>query len=126
MRSKTTRRSSPRRRAWRAAGLAAGLLVLPAVAGCGVSVTGHWQMLKAVPNKEVFCVDDATFRGDGTYTATTTLDGKTTVERGTYRFNGFKLILRPEAGGQRSYNAVRRLGRLEILDGDRKVILRKE
>ena len=113
-------------RAAHACRLAALLLIIPALNGCGVSVVGHWRMVQVVPNKEEFNIDDATFCRDGTYTATTTLEGKTTRETGTYRFNGFKLTLQPQAGGRRSYNAVRQLGKLEILAGKRKVVLKKD
>ena len=104
--------------------LALGLL-LPALGGCGVSVAGHWRMVEAVPNREVFGFDNATFNRDGTFTATTTLEGKTTDETGKYRFDGFKLTLQPRGGGRRSYHAMRRMGKLEIVDQDRKVLLKQ-
>ena len=112
-------------RAARISGLLALLLALPGLGGCGVSVVGHWQMVTAVPNKDVFCFDDASFRRDGTFSAIYTFEGKTTLETGTYDFNGFKLILQPQAGGRRSYSAMQRFGKLEIKAGQYKVVLKK-
>ena len=104
------------------------LPLLALLTGCGGSIAGHWHMVDAVPNKEVFSIDDATFARDGNYTATTTLEGKTTKETGTYRFSGFKIIFQPQAGGRRAYNATRKLGggRLVIFDTDRRVVLEKD
>jgi hypothetical protein len=101
-----------------------GVLLLCAT-GCGLSVTGHWRLIKAIPSKEVFAIDEAHFARDGSFTATVTIEGKTARETGKYEFNGFKLTLRPQAGGQRRYDAVERFGKLEVIDGERKVILQK-
>lgn len=94
-------------------------------AGCGFSVVGDWQLDKATPSREVFAIDDAHFARDGTFAATVTIEGKTAREEGTYEFNGFKLTLRPQAGGQRRWNAVERFGTLHVIDDERKVILKK-
>ncbi len=99
--------------------------VLVLTTGCGFSVAGHWRLVKATPSREVFAIDDARFARDGSFTATITIEGKTAREKGTYEFNGFKLTLRPQAGGQRRYDAVERFGKLEVIDGERKVILQK-
>lgn len=101
------------------------LLVLPVLVGCQRAVVGNWHLAEAIPNRQVFCVDEASFRSDGTFSATTTIEGVTTQERGTYQFNGFMLKLRPQAGGQRAYPTTLKLGRLEIIDGSHKVILKK-
>lgn len=112
------------RRPLAGATLALGLLALvPALAGCQGTIAGRWHMVEVVPNKLVFNIDDASFNRDGTFSATTTLEGKTAREVGTYDFNGFKLILCPQAGGRRAYNAVLKFNRLEVLDGKRKVVL---
>jgi len=118
-----------KRRGKRAEGAALTFVAVGAVlllaTGCGLSVAGHWRLVKAIPSKEVFAIDDAHFARDGNFTATVTIEGRTAREKGTYQFNGFKLTLRPQAGGQRRYDAVERLGRLEVIDGERKVILKK-
>lgn len=106
-------------------GLAIACLVMPVAGGCGVSVVGHWRLEKAIPNKEIFAIDDAHFSRDGSYRAVVTIEGKTANEEGQYKFNAFKLTLRPQGGGQHRWNAVERLGKLEVLDGERKAILRK-
>ena len=111
-----------RSRAW--AGLLSGLL-LPLVAGCQGVIHGDWHMVEVVPNRQVFCVDNAAFRPDGTYSATTTLEGVTTEEKGTYEFTGFKLMLRPSGGGQRTYLAQAHPGRLQLTSDKRKVVLEK-
>jgi hypothetical protein len=105
--------------------LAAPIMLLALSSGCQGSVAGHWRAVEVVPSKQVFCIDDAEFRRDGTYTATTTIEGKTDRETGTYSFNGFKLAFHPQAGGRRAYNAMLKLGRLEVLDGKRKVVLER-
>lgn len=101
-------------------------LILAPLTGCGGAIIGNWNMVRANPNKEIFAVDDANFGRDGAYSATTTIEGKTTQEVGGYSFNGFKLYLRPQAGGQREYSASVLFGDLRISDGkERSVILRK-
>lgn len=70
-------------------------------------------------------MDDVRFERGGTYSATVTLDGRTSRENGAFSFNGFKLTLRPQAGGQREYNASARMQTLELSDKDRHVVLRK-
>lgn len=105
--------------------LLAGALLIT-LSGCSGAITGKWRLEKAIPNREVFSLEDVEFRSDGTYSATFTLDGKTQKQEGAYDFSGFKLTLRPRLGGQRQYNAVRKPGELEIMDGDRKVILEKQ
>jgi hypothetical protein len=102
-----------------------GSLLLPVLTGCGGAIVGHWYLAKATPNRDVFAIDDATFRGDGTFSATTTIDGRTADETGTYRFEGFALTLRPQGGGQRRYTTFLKLGTLEVKDGDRLVVLKK-
>ncbi len=101
----------------------AGLLLC--LTGCQGAIVGNWRLTDAVPNRQVFSIDNATFRGDGTYSATTTIEGVTNSEKGSYDFNGFKLRLQPQAGGQRSYTASLKLDRLEITDGKRHAVLQK-
>lgn len=103
----------------------ATLLLLPLATGCGVSVVGRWKMVKAIPNRDVFAIENAEFGRDGTFTAAVTIEGKTMSEVGKYEFNGFRLTMRPKAGGQHRYNATVRMGTLEVLDGERKCILKK-
>lgn len=100
-------------------------LVTLTATGCGGALAGDWHMSKAIPSKEVFAIDDAHFDRDGTFTATVTIEGKTAREKGSYYFNGFKLVMRPQAGGERRYNAVLKMRTFEVIDGDRKVILKK-
>lgn len=93
--------------------------------GCGGAIVGDWHMIKAVPNKEMFAIEDALFARDGSFAATVTIEGKTTHEKGTYAFNGFTLTMRPQGGGQRRYKTVMGSKRLKVLDGNRHVILQK-
>lgn len=102
-----------------------GLVGLAALSGCQGAVVGNWYLAEAVPNREVLSLDDVSFRKDGSFTATTTIEGLTTQEAGTYVFNGWQLKLRPNAGGQRTYSAVLKGKRLEITSGRRKVVLKK-
>jgi hypothetical protein len=106
-------------------GLASGVALLTSVLGCGGALAGQWHMIQTIPNKDMFNIDDAHFREDGSFTATTTIDGKTLREVGTYEFNGFKLTMRPQAGGQRIYTTTLKVTQLEISDGKRRVILQK-
>ena len=112
-------------RIWRPCGgvllVALGLVA----AGCSPSVRGHWKLDKALPNRDVFAIDDAHFASDGTYTATVTIEGKTNRQQGEYQFSGFKLTLRPHGGGQHRWNALVQLGTLEIFEGERKAYLKK-
>ena len=101
------------------------LLVGLAAVGCSPSVRGHWKLDRALPNRDVFSIDDAHFASDGTYTATVTLEGKTNEQKGEYEFNGFKLVLRPHGGGQHRWDALVHFGTLEIFEGERKAFLKK-
>lgn len=101
------------------------LVGLSLLAGCGRAIVGDWRMVSATPNREVFSIDHATFGRDGAFAATMTVEGLTADQTGTYDFNGFKLKLRPQGGGQRSYLANVGPGKLEIADGERRVVLRK-
>lgn len=102
-----------------------GAALCCAASGCGFSIVGDWKLDKALPSREVFALDDAHFAEDGSFAATVTLDGKSVRHEGSYRFNGFKLTLRPAAGGQYRWDAFERFGRLHVHDDERKVILRK-
>lgn len=93
--------------------------------GCRGAVAGYWELSQAVPSPEVFALDDVTFERDGTYRATVTREGRTTNETGQFSFNGLKLTLRPAAGGQRSYTASVKLSELRVIDGTRRVVLRR-
>lgn len=93
--------------------------------GCGRSIVGHWQLVKSIPNRETFAIDNLVFAGDGSYHGDLTIDGRTASQTGAYDFSGFKLTLRPSAGGQRSFNANRRVKTLELIDGDRQVTLER-
>ena len=101
-----------------------GVLALLA-AGCSRVIVGDWHMAKAIPNKQIFAIEDAYFARDGTFTATVTIEGKTVREKGKYDFNGFRLTMRPQGGGQRRYNTVLKGRTLEIHDDERKVLLKK-
>ena len=99
--------------------------LLIAATGCGGAIAGDWHMIKAIPNREIFAIDDAHFARDGTFAATVTIEGKTVHETGTYDFNGLWLTMRPKGGGQRRYNTVLKGRTLELHDDERKVFLRK-
>jgi hypothetical protein len=100
-------------------------LLLAVLTGCQGAIVGHWKLHRAIPNPSIFSIDDAAFRRDGTFDATTTIEGRTAEETGTYDFNGFKLKLRPAAGGQRAYIVHFEGGRLVLKHGDARAILRK-
>lgn len=94
--------------------------------GCAVGVAGKWRMVKALPNRDVFSMTDVQFNSDGSYAATITLEGVTRREEGAYSFNGFKMLLRPQAGGVREFDAMLVAGELELKRGPRAVVLRKQ
>ncbi len=110
----------------RAAVLSLLLLAAGASAGCGRALVGHWYMQRAIPNADVFAIRDAVFNRDGTFSARLTLEGRSRDEVGTYSFNGYKLTLRPQAGGTRTYTAALKGFSLDVTDGERKVVLRKK
>ncbi len=107
-----------------AAAAACGLLLT--LCGCNSMISGRWDLQRATPNREFFAIDDAVFTRDGRYEATLTIEGRTARESGSYRFNGYKLMLHPQAGGRREYDAVLKMKNFEVRDGSRLVVLRKE
>lgn len=113
-----------RRSSWFGAALAGAVLAL--LTGCTGLIHGDWRLEKAIPNRETFSIDNATFRRDGTFEADVTIEGRSARERGTYDFNGFSLTLRPAGGGVRVYNAARNARTLDVMWDERKVILRKQ
>lgn len=106
--------------------IAALMVTLSATSGCSRSIVGEWQMVRAAPSREVFAIDDARFDRSGRFEATVTIDGKTNRETGTYRFTGFTLTMRPDGGGARAYPATVKPSSLEIGEGGKYVILRKD
>ncbi len=105
--------------------LIGGLLWL-AASGCARLITGHYVLVRATPNPEAFAVDDADFDSAGRYRALITLGGRSARESGEYNFNGYRLTLRPAAGGVRQFNAVARPGgTLELMLGENKAILKR-
>ncbi len=104
---------------------ALGALVC-AITGCSGAVVGRWRLVEVAPSRELFAIERAEFRRDGSFTASSTIDGKKLEEGGRYEFTGFKLILRPSAGGVRKFDALLRLNRLEVTQGKRKVVLQRE
>lgn len=114
--------------AWRRQWTILGGLLLASVvwcAGCQNAIVGRWTLVSASPNRDVFCIDKATFRGDGSYAALITHEGHTAEQTGTYRFIGYELMLRPAAGGQRKYTTVMHFGSLDVRDGRNQVILKR-
>jgi hypothetical protein len=101
------------------------LLLLPGLAGCQRALVGEWDLVEAIPNREAFSIDNARFSADGTFSATTTIEGLTSEETGTYAFNGWELRLRPRAGGQRTYASYLKMDKLHIRSGERVVVLKK-
>lgn len=94
--------------------------------GCRGAIAGNYKLERAIPSREHLALDDVQFRRDGAYAATVTRDGKTMREEGRYGFDGFNLWLEPSAGGRREFGVVIKMKSLELRQGDRKVILRKE
>lgn len=101
------------------------LLMCGAAPGCGTSLAGDWDLVRAQPSRSVFAMEDVRFAKDGTYSAKVTLDGRVRNESGAYEFNGFKLKMRPQGGGMRTYNAMRKVGTLEINADGKSVVLKK-
>jgi hypothetical protein len=92
--------------------------------GCQGAIQGRWHLEEAIPNKQTFALDNVSFNADGTYSATLTRDGVTRQETGEYEFNGFNIRLRPKGGGQHKYTAQLAPGRLMLLSGSKKAVLR--
>lgn len=100
-------------------------LLLALLVGCQGAIRGDWHLVEAKPNRHTFSIDNATFGRDGTYAARTTIEGQTHDETGTYEYTAFKLRLLPKGGGVRTYTTNVSLGRLELTDGKRQVVLEK-
>lgn len=98
---------------------------LASATGCAAALTGNWRLLRAAPDREVFALDEVEFSRDGSYAATITVEGKTAREKGTFRFDGFRLALRPAAGGRREYPALVKLGDLEVRNVQSVVLLQR-
>lgn len=95
--------------------------------GCGGSVNGSWHLEKALPSRQVFSMDNASFKSDGTFSATVTLDGRTLNQVGRFDFTGFKLTLMPKDGGQQTFDALVKLNqKLELTDKDRHCVLARD
>lgn len=102
------------------------ILLLPLVlTGCQNAIVGRWELVEARPNRETFAIDDAVFRKDGSFQATMTIEGLTNQASGTYDFIGYQLKLRPSTGGQQTFSAFLKPGRLELKEGRRIAILEK-
>ncbi len=108
-----------------ACALSISAFILVFSTGCGGSINGDWSLASCKPNRETFSFDKARFDRGGGYSAVVSLDGRTMQEKGQYEFNGFKITFRPESGGSRTYNCVRKWGQLEIRDDTRLAVLRK-
>jgi hypothetical protein len=91
--------------------------------GCRASLSGDWRLDQATPSRDEFCLEDVRFERDGSFAATTTIDGRTAREKGDFAFTGFQLTLRPAAGGERRYDAQLKFNRLEIRRGRNLVVL---
>ena len=94
-------------------------------AGCNGMVAGEWELVRASPSREVFALEDVRLERDGAYQARLTLEGAKFAESGTFKFSGWTLSLRPQAGGIRRYDAALKGNRLELRDGQRWVVLRR-
>lgn len=112
---------SPRHAAWAYVGLS----VLPCLLGCQGAILGDWHLVQAIPNRQTFALDNVTFRSDNTFSATTTIEGITNQEEGTYELDAMKLKLQPRSGGLRTYTLSIEPGRLSLINGKRKVVLEK-
>jgi hypothetical protein len=95
------------------------------LAGCQGAIQGDWYLAEATPNRQVFSIDKAHFDAGGTYSASTTIEGVTNNEKGTYEFSGFKLTLLPQGGGRRAYTANLQPGQLQLSTGERRILLKK-
>lgn len=108
--------------------LGVGLLVVLGVAllsGCQRQLAGKWTLREAVPNREVFAIDNAEFAADGRFAAEITNEGRTRREAGEYEFNGLGLTLRPDSGGRLKYNAKLRGDELTLTASPRRVVLER-
>ena len=113
-------------RLWKIGGALAGTLLWLTGGGCARLIAGHYVLVRATPNPEAFAIDDADFYKAGRYQALITLGGRSARESGEYEFNGYRLTLRPAAGGVRQFNAVAKPGgTLELMLGENKAILRR-
>ena len=102
------------------AGLTAALL------GCSSALVGTWENASR-PEGQPFYLHNATFKNDGTYTATAKQGEENVRLAGTYEFDGFHLKLKQPGKPERKYNATNVMGKkLEISDGKNKQTLNKK
>ncbi len=77
------------------------LLTLPSSTGCRLS--GTWHTSDFSPQPQRMHLDAITFSVDGRYTATDAADGRMATSTGGYSWNGLRLKLIDDGGGERAY-----------------------
>ena len=106
------------------------LLAVPtmvaALTGCNSMLVGNWKT-NPMPTDEPFCPIQAEFKDDGTYQATARKQDGNVILRGTYDFNGFRLLLKAPHKKDRNYGASCWFGKiLKLRHGDKRITMRKQ
>ena len=91
--------------------------VLVIVTGC--SLTGTWKTINIIPPDARFPMNRISFDNDSRFTATAEYEGQTRTSTGTYEWNGRKLLVFPDGGGERTYPGRRRWDRKLLLTHNR-------
>jgi hypothetical protein len=102
----------------------AGLTI--SVVGCNSALVGSWDNASK-PEGQPFYLHNATFKSDGTYTASAKRGEENVRLAGTYEFDGFNLKLKQPGKPERIYGTTNVMGqKLELSDGKTKQTLIKK
>jgi hypothetical protein len=108
-----------------------GLLLVVGMAvcatGCSNTLVGTWENASK-PEGQAFYLHNATFKDDGTYTASAKQGDENVRLAGTYEFDGFNLKLKTPGKPERKYGATYVMAgpTLELKNGSNKQSLKKK
>lgn len=96
-------------------------------AGCSNALVGSWENTTK-PEGQAFYLHNATFKDDGTYTASAKQGEENVRLAGTYEFDGFNLKLKTPGKPERKYGAsYMMVGQtLQLKEGESKQTLKKK
>lgn len=106
----------------------AAVMVLAAwTTGCGSAIVGTWENTTK-PEGQSFYIHNATFKDDGSYTASAKQGEDNIRLAGKYEFDGFNLKLMQAGKPERKYSATyMMMGKtLQLREGQNKQTLKKK
>ena len=97
------------------------------VTGCSNTLVGSWENTSK-PEGQAFYLHNATFKDDGTYTASAKQGEENVRLAGTYEFDGFNLKLKTPGKPERKYGATYMMAgpKLQLSQDGNKQTLKKK